>query len=43
MGREHGGTALLLLLQNVHKRAHLAARKRAAGQSVQGDEGGKVI
>lgn len=39
VGREDGGTALLLLLQNVHKRAHLAARKRAAGQSLREGKG----
>lgn len=32
------GTALLLLLQNIHKGMHLALRKRAVGKSVLEDE-----
>jgi len=37
-GEQGGGTALSLLLQNVHKGTYLAARKRAVGKSVLGDE-----
>lgn len=36
--KQGGGTALLMLLKNIHKRMYLAVRKRAVGKSVLGHE-----